>query len=310
VFRGIFAPIATPFADDGIAWDKLEQNIAKWAASGLAGLVVLGSNGEFQLLSRQEKEELIAFVCRHTPKHMKVMAGTGCESTAETIDLSRRAAELGADAVLVVTPSYYKACYTPAALIEHYTAVAEASPVPVMLYNMPGNTGINMPSSLMIQLAEHPNIVGVKDSSGNIVQIAETIAGTPADFAVFAGSASFLLPALALGAVGATAALANVLPGECVALYEHFQAGRLAEARRLQHRLLEINRAVTARWGPAGLKAAMDLMGYYGGPPRKPILPLTPAEREELKAILERGGFLPGPCCPAAPCGSDGCTCD
>ncbi|MDI9568696.1 MAG: 4-hydroxy-tetrahydrodipicolinate synthase [bacterium] len=310
MFKGIFAPIATPFVNDRIAWDKLEENMEKWAASGLAGLVVLGSNGEFQLLSREEKEELIAFVCQHTPQEMKVMAGTGCESTAETIDLTRRAAELGADAVLVVTPNYYKACYTPAALKEYYTDIADASPIPVMLYNMPGNTGINMPSSLMVELAGHPNIVGVKDSSGNIVQIAETIANTPDDFAVFAGSASFLLPALALGAVGATAALANVLPEECVAVYEHFQAGRLEEARKLQHRLLEINRAVTARWGPAGLKAAMDLVGYYGGPPRKPILPLTAAEREELKDILERGGFLPGSGAGDAPCCGCCCTCD
>ncbi len=311
MFTGIFAPIATPLVNDRIAWDKLEQNIEKWAASGLAGLVVLGSNGEFQLLTREEKEELIAFVRQHTPKDMKVMAGTGCESTAETIELSRRAAELGADAVLVVTPNYYKACYTPSALKKYYTEVADASPVPVMLYNMPGNTGINMQSSLMAELAAHPNIVGVKDSSGNIVQIAETIANTPADFAVFAGSASYLLPSLALGAVGTTAALANVLPEECVAVYEHFKAGRLEEARRLQHRLLEINRAVTARWGPAGLKAAMDMVGYYGGPPRKPILPLTPAEREELRGILEGGGFLSEPCGGDASCRcGGGCSCD
>ena len=293
MFSGIFAPIATPFLDNQIAWDKLEENMGKWAAAGLAGVVVLGSNGEFKLLSQKEKEELMAFVCRHIPRGMKVMAGTGCESTDDTIALSHRAAELGVDAVLVVTPNYYKACYTPVALKQYFTELADAVSVPVMLYNMPGNTGINMDSKLMSALSAHPNIVGVKDSSGNIVQIGETIASSPDDFAVFAGSASFLLPSLSLGAVGATAALANVLPQECVALYNHFKAGRLEEARRLQLQVLEINRAVTARWGPAGLKTAMDLVGYYGGPPRRPILPLTGEEREELKGILARGGFLP-----------------
>lgn len=293
MFHGIYAPIATPFENDRISWTKLAQNIERWAKSGLAGLVVLGSNGEFPLLSRVEKEELIAFVREHTPKEMAVIAGTGCESTRETVDLSRRAGELGADAVLVVTPNYYKSCYTPAALKEYFLAVADASPVPVMLYNMPGNTGINMSSDLMAELAQHPNIVGEKDSSGNIVQIAETVAKAPKDFAVFAGSASFLLPALAVGAVGATVALANLLPEECVAIYEDFKAGRMEEARQRQLRILEINKAVTSRWGPAGLKAAMDMVGYFGGPPRRPILPLTQAQQEELRGILARGGFLP-----------------
>ncbi|NLJ33860.1 MAG: 4-hydroxy-tetrahydrodipicolinate synthase [Firmicutes bacterium] len=293
MFSGIFAPIATPFIANSIAWNKLEQNIEKWAASGLAGLVVLGSNGEFKLLSQGEKEGLIAFVCRHIPKDMKVMAGTGCESTDDTIALSHRAADLGVDAVLVVTPNYYKACYTPTALKQYFIELADAVPVPVMLYNMPGNTGINMDSMFMAELASHPNIVGVKDSSGNIVQIAETIAKSPDDFAVFAGSASFLLPSLSVGAVGATAALANVLPEECVALYNHFKAGRLKEARELQLQILAINKAVTVRWGPAGLKAAMDMVGYYGGLPRRPILPLTRDQQKELEGILSEAGFLP-----------------
>ncbi|MGI6574791.1 MAG: 4-hydroxy-tetrahydrodipicolinate synthase [bacterium] len=292
MFTGIFAPIATPFKNDRIVWDELKGNIERWATSGLAGLVVLGSNGEFQLLSRSEKEKLIAAVCKHASKDLKVIAGTGCESTRETIELSRRAAELGVDAVLVVCPNYYKSCYTPTALKQFYFDVAETSPVPVMLYNMPGNTGINMTSDLVCELAQHDNIIGIKDSSGNIVQIAEIVAKKPDDFVVFAGSASFLLPALAVGAVGGTLALANFLPEECVAIYEHFKAGRVEEAQKQQLKILEINKAVTRGWGPAGLKAAMDMMGYYGGLPRKPILPLTEVQKEELRAILERGGFL------------------
>jgi 4-hydroxy-2-oxoglutarate aldolase len=294
MIRGVFAPIATPFkAHDGtIYWDKLKLNLDKWSKSGLAGLVVLGSNGEFQLLSRQEKEQLISFVRENTPTELKVIAGTGCESTQETIDLSKRADELGADAVLVVTPNYYKACYTPTALKAYFEAVADACPIPVMLYNMPGNTGINMTADLVAELAGHPNIVGEKDSSGSIVQVAETISKTSPDFTVFAGSASWLLPALCLGAKGGTVALANVLPEQCVAIYDYFQAGKLEEARQIQLNVLEINKAVTARWGPAGLKAAMGLVGYYGGPPRLPIQPLTPTQLEELKQILQRGQFI------------------
>ena len=292
MINGVFAPIATPFKDGAIYWDKLKFNLDKWAQSGLSGLVVLGSNGEFQLLSYQEKEELIGFVRENTPKELKVIAGTGCESTKETIDLSKKAAELGADAVLVVTPNYYKACYTPTALKAYFEAIADACPIPVMLYNMPGNTGINMSSDLVAELARHPNIVGEKDSSGNITQVSETISKTSPNFTVFAGSASWLLPALCVGAKGGTVALANVLPEQCVAIYNHFQTGKLEEARKIQLNVLEINKAVTARWGPAGLKAAMDMVGYYGGPPRLPIQPLTPVQLEELKGILQRGKFI------------------
>lgn len=292
MLSGIFAPIATPFKNERIAWDELEGNIERWSNSGLKGLVVLGSNGEFQLLSRREKENLIEAVCRHGSQDLRIIAGTGCESTRDTIDLSCRAAELGAEAVLVVNPNYYKSCYTPVALKQFYTDVADASPVPVMLYNMPGNTGINMSSDLVAEMAQHPNVVGIKDSSGNIVQIGEIIAKTPEDFIVFAGSASFLLPALALGAVGGTLALANCLPEECVALYDLFMAGKWEEAKKQQHRLYDINKAVTARYGPAGLKVAMEMLGYYGGLPRRPILPLTETQKEEVAGILKRGGFV------------------
>lgn len=295
MIKGIFAPIATPFkTDDGtIHWNKLKDNLKKWAQSGLAGLVVLGSNGEFQLLSSSEKEHLIGFVREQTPAGLKVIAGTGCESTGETIELSKKAADLGADAVLVVTPNYYKACYTPAALKAYFEAVADVSPVPVMLYNMPGNTGINMTADLVAELAQHPNIVGEKDSSGSIVQVAEIISNTHSlDFIVFAGSASWLFPALCLGAKGGTMALANVLPEQCVAIYDQFQEGNFEEAKKIQLNVLELNKAVTSRWGPAGLKAAMDLVGYYGGPPRPPIQPLTATQQRELEQIMEQGKFI------------------
>lgn len=291
MFSGIFAPIPTPFTGDRIAFDKLQENLARWGATGLAGVVVLGSNGEYVLLDPDEKEQLVAFVREKFPADKKVMAGTGCESTRETVRLTKRAASLGADAVLVITPSYYKGDMTDAALKAHFTAVADASPVPVMLYNMPRNTGINMSSSLVCSLATHPNIAGIKDSSGNIVQISEVIAGSPRDFAVFAGSGSFLLPTLIMGGVGGTMAVANVIPDLCVRILDLCSAGKLAEASEVQKSILALNAAVTSRWGVAGLKAALDMIGYCGGDPRPPLLPLPEPSRNELKQILQRVGL-------------------
>lgn len=292
MIRGIYAPIPTPFVGGEVSLEHLRANLARWAGTGLAGLVVLGSNGEAVLLDRDEKEALIGFVREHFPADRPVIAGTGCESTRETIALSRRAAALGAAAVLVLTPSYYKGAMTPAALKRFYLEVAEACPVPVMLYNMPRNTGLNLPAEVVVELSGHPNIAGIKDSSGNIVQIAEILAGAPADFVVFAGSGSFLLPTLLLGGRGGTLAVANVAPEHCVSIQRHYEAGRLEEARRAQLELLGLNQAVTARWGVAGLKAALDLLGYYGGEVRPPLQPLGAAERSELGRIMVRMGLL------------------
>lgn len=292
MIKGIYAPMPTPFKDQTIAFQELKKNLGKWAKTLLTGLVVLGSNGEFVYLSREEKEKLIGFVRENLPKEKDVIAGTGCESTVETVKLTKKAGELGASAALVVTPHYYKGGMTEAALERYYLEVAENSPIPVILYNMPRNTGLNLSAGLVCKLAAHPNIIGIKDSSGNIVQIAQIAGECGKDFAVFAGSAGFLLPALVMGAVGGTLALANIMSEECVKLMELFKAGRLAEARELQVRLIPVNHAVTARWGVAGLKAAMDMLGYYGGEVRGPLLPLNLQEKLELRTILEKAGCL------------------
>ena len=173
--RGIYAPIATPFAGGQIAYDKLEKNLNFWLGSDLSGIVVMGSNGEFVLLSPKEKEDLMRAVCAQAKGKKPVIAGTGAESTVETLRLGEKAAEAGADAVLVVTPNYYKGSMTDAVLARFYTDVADASPLPVILYNMPRNTGISISAKLAVELARHPNIIGIKDSGGNIVQIADMI---------------------------------------------------------------------------------------------------------------------------------------
>lgn len=291
MLSGIYAPIPTPFdKSQEIDFVNLEANIKKWGKTSLTGLVVLGSNGEFVYLSNAEKEKLISFVREKLTGEKDVIAGTGCESTVETIRLTRKAADYGVSAVLVITPNYYKNSMTPKALEKYYLNVAESSPIPVVLYNMPGNTGINLSAETVANLAQHPNIIGIKDSSGNIVQISQVISNTSSDFVVFAGSASFLLPALIMGATGGTLALANIMPNECVKLFDLFHAGGLDEARKLQLRLIPINNAVTARWGVAGLKTALDLLGYYGGEPRKPVLPLGQNEKELLSKILKDAG--------------------
>ena len=220
-----------------------------------------------------------------------VIAGTGCETTRETITLTKECAAAGADVALVLNPYYYKDSYTESVLKQYFQDVAEASPVPVMLYNMPKNTGVNLSAKLVIEMSKHSNVTGVKDSSGNLVQIADICAGTSPDFSVFAGSSSFLLPALSVGAVGGTLALANIMPNECVEVVTLFQQGKLAEAKALQHRLLEPNNAVTVKWGISGLKAALDYLGYFGGEPRKPLLPLTPADITQVHAVLQRAGL-------------------
>lgn len=285
---GVYAPIPTPFENDKVAYDKLAGNMNYWLDSKISGIVVMGSNGEFVVLSPEEKRKLISTVCDLTQGKKSIVAGTGCESTSETIELTKYAAEAGCDASLILCPNYYKRSMTDALIKSFYLEVAEASPIPVIVYNMPANTGINLSSKLVTELSDHPNIIGVKDSGGNIVQIAEIINNTPDDFSVFAGSASFLYPSLALGAKGGTLALANVLPNECVKIQELVEEGKHTEARDLQLKLLDINNAVTARWGVAGLKAALELQGLYGGQPRKPLLPLGESDKKELANILAK----------------------
>jgi len=283
MFNGIYTPIVTPFDEkEEIDYGKLKHNLDKWSRTGLDGIVVLGSNGEFVYLSEAEKLQVIEFTVKNFTKDKKIIAGASCESTRETISLAKKAAALGVDAVLLLPPNYYKGGMKEEILYRHFTDVADECPVPVMLYNMPGNTGINLTSGLIARLARHPNIVGIKDTGGNVVQIAETVRDTPEDFAVFAGNTGYLLPALAVGARGATLALANILPDECCRLVSLAKEGRFDEAKALQLKLLKINALVTATYGVAGLKAALDLLGYQGGLPRRPLRPAG----DEVKAVI------------------------
>lgn len=289
---GIYAPIPTPFdADGAVAHDKLAENIAKWTKTPLAGLVVLGSNGEFAYLSDKEKLEVLRTARQAIPKDRLFIAGTGCESTWCTLELTEQAAAMGADAAMVITPSYYTKA-DAVAMRRHFLQLAERSPLPIILYNMPSRTGVDLAAETVVELAQHPNIIGLKDSSGNVVKLGDIIRAAPSHFNVLAGSASFLYPALVLGAVGGVAALANIAPEQCFRLYQCAQEGR-HEARQLQLKIIPANTAVTARFGVPGLKLALDWLGYYGGPPRSPLGPLSQAEQVMLRAILVEGGILP-----------------
>ena len=290
--NGIFPPITTPFVDGNLAYDQLAFNIKKWSKTGLKGLVVMGSNGEYVYLSADEKRKLVAKAVELTPKHMSVIAGTGCESTKETIELTRDCAELGAHAALVVTPHYYGGRMNETALLDYYTAVADHSPIPILLYNVPKFTHINMSAGLVAELSGHLNIVGIKDSTGNVIQLGEFANYVSDDFNLLVGTAGALFGALALGCVGGVLALANVAPLQCVKIYELVKEGNFEAAKKLQLKMIPVNQAITATYGVPGLKAAMDLLGYFGGEPRPPLLPASDKEKSEIREILITADLL------------------
>lgn len=290
--HGIYAPIACSFesAMGPIALDKIAENVRKYNQTALSGLVVMGSNGEFVFLTHEEKLAFIKTARENLSPDKHMIVGCGCESTAETIRLCREAAELGADAALVLSPNYYKkAMQTDRVIEQFFFDVADASPIPVIVYNMPGNSGINISASVAGRLAKHPNIIGEKDSGGNIVQITEKIiAAEGEDYTMFAGSASFLMATTLLGGDGGTLALANVLPDECVKLFELSKAGEVARAARVQKALMAANAAVTSQYGIGGLKAALDHVGYFGGEPRRPLLPQSAEVAAKIAEIIDR----------------------
>jgi 4-hydroxy-2-oxoglutarate aldolase len=254
--------------------------------------VVLGSNGEGVFLSREEKVEVWEHARRAIPSDKLLIAGTGCESTRETIALTLMAAQAGADAALVVTPHYYNTKMTPESLIQHYTMLADASPIPILIYNVPKFTNVNTDSATIARASRHPNIVGIKDTSGNITQIADTVRLAAPGFQVLAGSAGFAFASFAVGAVGGIMALANIAPRQAIDLLRLFQIGRWDEAAEVQRRVIPVNAAVTGGFGIPGLKAALDMLGFYGGPVRSPLLDLSPGEQQSLKEILIAGGIL------------------
>ena len=297
---GVFPPVMTPFFPDGrIDYEGLAYNIGKMNRTKLGGYMPLGSNGEFRSLTDEEALEVLRVVIRTKSPDKTVMAGTGRESAYATIEFTRRAAGEGADFASVLTPYYYANKMNDEALTRFFTEVADASPIPVLMYCAPGFAGgVIISAKAVSELSRHPNIVGMKDTSKEDIAVyvaaGAGAAGTSADeFHVLAGSISKFYYGLKVGAIGGILSIANYLPGLCCEIQELYTAGKKEEAEKLSERLKSITERATGKYSVAGVKGAMNLLGYRGGEPRVPVLPLKPHELEEVRAVLQEEGFLP-----------------
>jgi 4-hydroxy-2-oxoglutarate aldolase len=284
---GILPPCSTPFLDESIDLVGLRANVRRWMTTGLRGLVLLGSNGEAPFIDGDEIEPLVATARAEVPADRVLIAGTGRQSTRQTLAACRAAARAGADAVLVLTPSVFRGQLTNEALLAHYRAVADESPAPVLLYNHPAATGVNLTPALARTLAEHPNIVGIKESSGDVGVVADLVTLSPSGFHVIVGVAPTLYPSFVCGAHGGVVAVANAIPELCVRLHMLVRERRHDEALALQRAITPLGRAVTTTYGVPGLKFAMELAGYVGGAPRRPLLPVNDDARRAITTLYE-----------------------
>ena len=284
--RSVFPPMPTPFADGEVDTGAIRSNVRKWIAAGLGGIVALGTNGEAALLDDDESIRVVEATRLEVPRDRVLIAGAGHESTRATIAAAKRLASAGADAVLVKTPYTYRNHVPAQGLVSHYTAVADASPVPVLLYNFPASTGVNLAPETVARLAVHPNIIGMKETSTDGAQFADLGAVVPDDFTILCGAAPGVFAALCAGAKGAIVAVAGLMPQVMLDLRSFVEQGRYDEARALQHRITPLARAVTTGFGIPGLKAALDLAGFTGGDPRPPLGPLPADAVERIRTLL------------------------
>lgn len=293
-FNGIFPPLTTPFDSEGnVDYEGLKRNIAQYNDTGLRGYVALGSNGEAVHLTADERVRVIKTIKQSATSSHTIIAGVNEFSTCATIDSARRVADVGADAALVITPYFYKSHMTAGALAAYFTAVADDSPIPVLIYNVPQNTGVVIDSATIATLGEHQNIIGVKDSSGNFGALADTISRAPEGFKVMVGNGGILYPSLLMNARGAILAVACAAPRACVDLYNAVQSGDHSKARELQTRIAPLSHIVTAGLGVAALKAAMEMAGFTGGRPRAPLAQLSENDMERVRAVTRKTGLFP-----------------
>lgn len=293
--NGIFPPLTTPFDAAGeLDLAGLERNLERYEAADLAGYLVFGSNGEAVHLTPAERRRVLETLRRRAAPGRTVIAGVNELSTRGAVAAVAEAADAGADAALVITPYFYKGSMTGETLRAFYLTVADAAPLPILIYNVPQNTGVVIAPETVAEVARHDNVVGIKDSSGNLGALADTIRRAPPGFVVLVGSAAILYPALLMGAAGAVLAVACLVPEVCAEVYRAATRGDHARARELQHRLAPLGHKVTAGLGVAGLKAALDLAGLAGGPPRGPLLPITGEDRTRLVAEMRASGFFRG----------------
>lgn len=289
---GVYPPLPTFFDEqENLDIATLQLHIRNLQESGIAGYVLLGSNGESVHITPEERSHLVRAakeVTGDSEDSMPLIVGCGDQGTRTTIAHCQAAASCGANIALILPPFYFRSQMDSQALLAHYRAIAENSPIPILLYNMPANAAnLDLSAELICMLAEHPNVVGLKESSGNVAKMAYIVSKAAPNFRVFAGSASFLLPSLAIGAFGTVAALANLFPHEVCLVQALFEAGQIEEARALQARLIPANTAITTTYGVPGLKAALELLSGYGGRPRMPLQSINEHERGTLARILD-----------------------
>lgn len=291
---GVIPPLITPFMPDGdVDTQASIRNLKRWNARGLSGYLVLGSNGEAASLGYEERVRLVSLVAEHAAPGRTVVAGTGMESAHQTIRLTNDAAKAGAQAALVLTPFYYREQMTDDALVEFFTRVADAAAIPVLVYNVPKFTGLNVSLRVLEQLSDHPNVVGMKDSKGDADQLEAFRKGLPDSFQILAGTASVWLAALNLGLQGGFLALGNCCGDDCARVQTLFREGKPDEAAALQKKLIPVNHAVTAMYGVPGLKYACEMLGFEPGTVRSPLQPLTADQKRELRQVFETAGLLP-----------------
>ena len=287
---GIFAPISTPFVNGEVAYDQLKFNLQKYSETELAGYFALGSNGESMFLTESEKLKVLEIVLQEKADHQIVMAGAGYESTFQTISFSNQAAEMGADFVSILTPSYFKKRLTDEAMIGYFTDVADAVSAPVVAYNAPGFTGMTLSPNVVEVISRHSNVAGIKDTSkGNM---SSYLSVSDEVFDVLSGTVSTLYESMLLGAKGGVVSLANAFPAPCCELFEACMALDLEKARRLHYILIKLNKAVSGSYGVAGVKYAAEVAGFHGGDPRKPLLPITEDGRQSIRKAIEEAGIL------------------
>ena len=290
ILKGIYPPLTTPFVDDEVSFDKLIENLLKFETKMLAGYVLFGSNGESVFLTREEKLQLVKITREHTERI--IIAGTGLDSIKETISLTNEVAEKGASYALIITPSFFKTEMKHKAFLNYYTKVADSVMIPVIVYNVPKFTNVNIETETIIELSNHPNIIAVKESTENSSRISEISSNVNPNFKVIVGTASMLYSGLLSGAIGGILALANIAPDQCIQIFNLIRENNLEKALEIQNKMIPVNRAVTSKYGVAGLKAAMDLLGFYGGNPRVPLEPLSEAQIIELKIILKKASLI------------------
>lgn len=285
--RGIFPPLTTPFSADGdVDFARLRENVRRYAQTRISGFVINGSTGESVLLGWDEVEKIWATAREASPPEKLMIAGTGAESTAETIRHTKRAAALGFNVALVRTPSYYKPAMSFEAEVAHFFRVADASPIPVLIYSVPVFTGYTVEAPLAAKLATHPNIIGIKESSGNVQRMKEIVSSTPKGFNALSGSGVTIAEAVGVGAVGGILAISCMVPDACADLYEAARRGEKQEIEQIKKQFINPAAALVTNFGISGIKFALDRLGYYGGPPRPPLLPISDSARSEIEALV------------------------